>query len=352
MYESYYGISEKPFQLTPDPRYFFSGESHRRAMHYLRYGLTLGEGFIVVTGPVGTGKSTLVRNLVAELEKDNIETAIITNTSVSPLELLRLVAEGIHAPLAGTNKAQLLSAIERQLSLLNRTGKRALLLIDEAQNLPAESIEELRMLSNFQRNDKPLVQSFLLGQEELRDTIQGEGMEQFRQRIIASCHLQPLSADETGQYIQHRLEYAGWKNEFGFADGAFALIYQHSDGVPRKINKFCDRLLLYGYLEKLQQFSCDAVELVAADIATENGSKDPVAEKRTGSSPQNRSAPAPSLPSGQAVEQAQEVMLSISGYLDEMLVEKVKTLKRLDEAINAKAEQLKKLEKIISGKEK
>ena len=349
MYESYYGISEKPFQLTPDPRYFYSGESHRRAMHYLKYGLTLGEGFIVVTGPVGTGKSTLVRNLITEIADENIDTAVITNTSVSPLELLRLVAEGIHAPLSGTNKAQLLSAIERQLTLLNRAGKRMLLLIDEAQNLPAESIEELRMLSNFQRQDKPLVQSFLLGQEELRETIQGEGMEQFRQRIIASCHLQPLSPEETGKYIGHRLQCADWDESFGFGEGAFAQIFNYTDGVPRKINKFCDRLLLFGYLEGLKEFTPEAVELVAADIAEENGSAKP---QPAAAQTQSNVVPMPVAQSGVAGAQASDVMLSIGCYLDEMLVTKVNTLKQLDEAIQAKAELLKKLEKVVPGNQK
>lgn len=346
MYESYYGINEKPFQLTPDPRYFFSGESHRRAMHYLKYGLTLGEGFIVVTGPVGTGKSTLVRNLITDIAGDKIETAVITNTNVSPLELLRLVAEGIHAPLAGTNKAQLLSAIERQLTLFNRAGKRVLLLVDEAQNLPAESIEELRMLSNFQRQDKPLVQSFLLGQEELRDTIQGEGMEQFRQRIIASCHLQPLSPEETGEYIAHRLERAGWGAEFSFDEGAYTQVFEHTQGIPRKINKFCDRLLLFGYLEKLTTFTPDAVNLVAADITEEDGVK-----------PHNQGKPPTATQhvatTSMAVDaQANDVMLSIGHYLDEMLVEKVKLLKRLDEAIQAKTHQLNQLEKMVPKAEK
>ena len=169
MYESYYGFSEKPFQLSPDPRFFFATNHHQRALSYLQYGLDQGEGFIVITGPIGTGKTTIARNLLSSIGDENIVAAQLVTTKLSPDELLELAAAEFKIPLKGSSKAEILRSIEAFLIQLHRQGKRALLLVDEAQNLPAETVEELRMLSNFQLDDKPLIQSFLLGQEELKD---------------------------------------------------------------------------------------------------------------------------------------------------------------------------------------
>ncbi len=209
MYESYYGFTEKPFQLSPDPRFFFATSHHQRALSYLQYGLNQGEGFIVITGPIGTGKTTIARNLLSSIGDDNIVAAQLVTTKLSPDELLELVAAEFKITLKGNSKAEVLRSIESFLIQLHKQGKRALLLVDEAQNLPSETVEELRMLSNFQLDDKPLIQSFLLGQEELKDIIQAPNMEQFRQRIIASAHLQPLSVQEVKSYINHRLHQAG-----------------------------------------------------------------------------------------------------------------------------------------------
>lgn len=269
MYESYYGFSERPFQLSPDPRFFFATSHHQRALSYLQYGLDQGEGFIVITGPIGTGKTTIARNLLSSIADDKIVAAQLVTTKLSPDELLELVASEFSIKVKGDSKADLLQSIEAYLINLNKQGKRALLLVDEAQNLPAETIEELRMLSNFQRDNKPLIQSFLLGQEELKAIISAPDMEQFRQRIIASAHLKPLNVEEVKSYINHRLMQANCNKEALFPDDAFQLIFEKTLGVPRKINIFVDRLLLFGFLEELTKIDCDVINEVAEEMSVE-----------------------------------------------------------------------------------
>ena len=219
MYESYYGLNSKPFQLTPDPEFFFASKWHKRAMSYLQYGLSQAEGFIVITGGIGTGKTTVANSLLEEIE-DDIAAAQIVTPKLSPDELVKMVASKFDIPTEGRSKADILKALELFLYDLNKAGRRALLLVDEAQNLPLETIEELRMLSNFQLNGKPLIQSFLLGQEELQPILRAPNMEQFRQRIVASCHLAPLSLEECKEYIEYRLHHAGWNGSALFSDEA------------------------------------------------------------------------------------------------------------------------------------
>ncbi len=269
MYESYYGFNERPFQLSPDPRFFFATNHHQRALSYLQYGLDQGEGFIVITGPIGTGKTTIARNLLANIADENIVAAQLVTTKLSPDELLELVAAEFKISVTGESKADILQSIEQFLISLNRQGKRALLLVDEAQNLPAETVEELRMLSNFQLNNKPLIQSFLLGQEELKAIISAPGMEQFRQRIIASAHLKPLNTEEVKNYINHRLTHANCNKEALFSEEGFQLIFEKTLGVPRKINIFVDRLLLFGFLEELNHIDCKSINEVAKEMSVE-----------------------------------------------------------------------------------
>ena len=269
MYTSYYGFSIKPFQLNPDPHFFFGSSGHSRALAYLRYGLSQSEGFIVVTGDIGTGKTMLVKSLFQELDSSNVIAAQLVTTQLEADDLLRLVVAAFNLPYEDSNKASLLRRFEEFLRDAARQGKRILLVVDEAQNLPARSLEELRMLSNFQVADTPLLQSFLLGQESFRITLQGPGMEQLRQRVIASCHLNPLSLQETRDYIEHRLRVAGWQGNPRFDDGAYPAIYQHTQGVPRRINVFCDRLLLYGYLEELSVIAEATVNTVGNEFSQE-----------------------------------------------------------------------------------
>jgi putative secretion ATPase (PEP-CTERM system associated) len=238
----------------------------------LRYGLSQSEGFIVITGDIGTGKTMLVKNLFRELDSTHVIAAQLVTTQLEADDLLRLVVAAFNLPYEDINKASLLKRFEEFLRDSARQGKRVLLVVDEAQNLPARSLEELRMLSNFQVADTPLLQSFLLGQEGFRAMLQGPGMEQLRQRVIAACHLNPLNAQETREYIEHRLRVAGWQDIPQFTDEAYTAIHQHTQGVPRRINVFCDRLLLYGFIEELQVFSEATVNTVGQEFSQETAS--------------------------------------------------------------------------------
>ncbi|RDH83460.1 MAG: ATPase [endosymbiont of Escarpia spicata] len=269
MYDDFYKLKGKPFQLTPDHKFFFNSKGHNRAMAYLRYGLEQGEGFIVITGGIGTGKTTLVRNLFQELSNKNVMAAQLVTTQVDPDDMLRMVCASFGLAHEGLNKATLLHNLEAIARTRHTEGKQILLVVDEAQNLPARSVEELRMLSNFQVGEKALVQTFLLGQEEFKRTLQSPGMEQFRQRIIASYHLEPLSGDETEKYIKHRLQLVGWEDDPAFADEVFQKIYDFTEGVPRRINSMCDRLMLYGCLEELHTMDEKAVDDVIEELEQE-----------------------------------------------------------------------------------
>lgn len=269
MYDDFYKLAGKPFQLTPDHKFFFNSKGHNRAMAYLRYGVEQGEGFIVITGGIGTGKTTLVRNLFEELLNTSVMAAQLVTTQVDADDMLRMVCASFGLAHEGLNKATLLHNLEAIARARHAEGKQILLVVDEAQNLPARSVEELRMLSNFQINNKALVQTFLLGQEEFKRTLQSPGMEQFRQRIIASYHLEPLSAEETEKYIKHRLELVGWKNDPEFQEGVFALIYEFTGGVPRRINAMCDRMLLFGCLEELHAIDKDVIMSVTEELEQE-----------------------------------------------------------------------------------
>jgi putative secretion ATPase (PEP-CTERM system associated) len=282
MYDDFYKLEGKPFQLTPDHKFFFNSKGHNRAMAYLRYGLEQGEGFIVITGGIGTGKTTLVRNLFDELSSMNVMAAQLVTTQVDPEDMLRMVCASFGLAHEGLNKATLLHNLEAIARARHAEGKQMLLVVDEAQNLPARSVEELRMLSNFQVNNRALVQTFLLGQEEFKRTLQSSGMEQVRQRIIASYHLDPLSLEETEKYILHRLQLVGWKQDPTFSEGVFNMIYEFTGGVPRRINAMCDRLMLFGCLEEMHELNKDAVLSVMQELEQEVSFDPPVDEKQQG----------------------------------------------------------------------
>jgi len=271
MYESYYGFHAKPFQLNPDPTFFYGSRGHRRAMAYLEYGLHQSEGFIVITGEVGAGKTTLVRSLLQRLDSSKVVAAHLVSTQIDADDILRLVAAAFGMPAKNVEKADLLLQLEAFLVKLTAAGKRALLIVDEAQNLTPRAVEELRMLSNFQLEDHALLQSFLVGQPEFRHTMQSEHMQQLRQRVIASYHLGPMDPAETRAYVEHRLACAGWRGDPRIEDLAFEQIHVESGGVPRRINTLCDRLLLAGFLSDKHALSGGDVEEVVREMHEEQG---------------------------------------------------------------------------------
>lgn len=331
MYESYYGFKEKPFQLSPDPRFFFASNHHQRAMSYLQYGLDQGEGFIVVTGPIGTGKTTIARNLLNNIADNSIVAAQLVTTKLNPQELLALVASEFHIKTNGESKADLLQAIEDFLIQLNKQGKRALLIVDEAQNLPAETVEELRMLSNFQLDNKPLIQSFLLGQEELKPIIQAPDMEQFRQRIIASAHLKPLSVEEVKEYILYRLNQAGCIKENLFSEDAFAIIHEKTLGVPRKINIFVDRILLFGFLEELEQITVEAINTVAEEMEVE------LTGSLNNTTLENNEPTQVVVNSNENVQHIKDVLREVEEILETSIKQKVKMARYVDKLLKHKS---------------
>lgn len=271
MYESFYGLSGKPFQLSPDPEFFFGSRGHRRAMAYLEYGLHQAEGFIVVTGEVGAGKTTLVQQLLRRLPANDIVPVQIVTTQLEAEDLVRIVASSFGLPTESGDKSTLLIRLEAYLRELQAHGKRALLIVDEAQNLGARAIEELRMLSNFQLGTKATLQSFLLGQPELRDLMQRPEMRQLKQRIIAAYHLGPLDRPETQQYVEYRLAHVGWKGDPSFEAAAFDRIFALTHGIPRRINTIVDRLLLAGFLAEKHMLGENDVAEVAAELKMELG---------------------------------------------------------------------------------
>ncbi|MBX3707400.1 MAG: XrtA-associated ATPase [Pseudomonadales bacterium] len=279
MYQEYYGLTGKPFQLSPDANFFYPSSEHKRALSFLDYGLDQQDGFIVITGDVGTGKTTLVQMLLRRLDPRETLVANLVTTQVGDDDLLQLIAAQFGLRVNNASKAVLLRELERLFLQQRREGRRVLLIVDEAQNLPAAAIEELRMLSNFQAGGKPLLQVFLLGQEEFRVTLLGPGFEQLRQRVIATYHLNPLDEAETRAYIEYRLSLVGWANDPFFTDDAYAAIYGFCKGVPRRLNNLCDRLLLYAFLEELHHIDGSVVDAVSREIGAEFWGETPTASK-------------------------------------------------------------------------
>ncbi|ALP51830.1 hypothetical protein Tel_01015 [Candidatus Tenderia electrophaga] len=270
MYESFYRLNANPFRLVPDARLFYASSGHKRGLAYLRYGLHQGQGFVVVTGKPGTGKSTLVQTLFTDLAGESLVVAGLTSTNLGADDILQAVGHCFDVYSDGKSKASLLIGIENFLKARARQGKRVVLIVDEAQNLPLKSLEELRMLSNFQIAEQPLLQILLLGQQELQEMLARPELEQLAQRVIASCHLKSLSADETRGYIAHRLHCAGWRGDPCISGDALALTYGVSHGIPRLINIFCDRLLLAASLDERHDIDQALAQAVLTELKEES----------------------------------------------------------------------------------
>ena len=271
MYEAFYGLTGKPFQLNPDPSFYFGSKQHRRAKAYLEYGVQRNEGFIVITGEVGAGKTTIVRGLLESLDTNAVVAANLVSTQLDAEDTLRMVGAAFGVGVKDMSKSDLLMSLEAFLVTQISQGKRCLLIVDEAQNLTARAVEELRMLSNFQFGKQALLQTFLVGQPEFREILQNPNMQQLRQRVTATCHIGPMDKDETRGYMEHRLKCVGSQGRPSFDGAAYEAIHKASGGIPRRINSVCDRLLLLGFLGEKDAITADDVNEVVAEMHEESG---------------------------------------------------------------------------------
>ncbi|MEM1019238.1 MAG: XrtA/PEP-CTERM system-associated ATPase [Sphingomonadales bacterium] len=271
MYEDFYRLTGRPFQLTPDPKFYYDTRTHRKAMAYLTYGLNQGEGFIIITGDIGAGKTTLVGHLFESLDSSQFVFAKVVTTQLDADDTLRMVAQAFGIDSNNLDKSSLISKMQRFLETQYQAGRRVLLIVDEAQNLPISALEELRMLSNFQEGDRALLQTFLLGQPEFRDKLAlSPELEQLRQRVIATHHLEPMALEEVGEYILHRLKLVGWDGRPQFTEEAYKEIHDFTGGVPRRLNNLCSRLLLLGALEEVDEIDHTLVCAVVSDLKADN----------------------------------------------------------------------------------
>ncbi len=271
MYEKYYHLTAAPFQLTPDSRFFFGSTGHSRAISHLVYGLAQEEGFIVVTGEVGAGKTTLVEQLGAQLDRATYVMGRIVTTLVSGDELLRLAVGSLGVADTSGDKATLLRRFEQTVRAHRDAGRRCLLVVDEAQNLPLGALEELRMLSNVTHDGRASLQLILLGQPQFRTMLGRPDLDQLRQRVLASYHLGPLTETETRAYVEHRLRTVGWMADPRWTDDAFRALFNQTGGLPRRINTLCARVLLYGALEETHVITAEMVDATAAELARDLG---------------------------------------------------------------------------------
>jgi len=269
MYTQFYRLQGEPFLLTPDHRFYFESSVHAQAMAYLTYGISRREGFIVITGEIGAGKTTLVKRLCSAIDAQHILTAHVVTTQVDGADLLRVIGAAFGLKDLPADKGSLLVRLQRFFESVLQRNIRALLIVDEAQNLSVSALEELRMLSNFQAHNVAPFQSFLVGQPQFRSVLSSPDLEQLRQRVIATYHLGPMNQQECGEYVIHRLQRVGWRQDPSFDASAIDAIYSHTGGVPRRINTLCNRLLLFGCLDDVHQFSSGEVNKIAADLDAE-----------------------------------------------------------------------------------
>lgn len=272
MYEAFFGLSEKPFALTPNPRFVFQSEQYRTAEQALRYGIAQKEGFMLVTGAPGTGKTTLCRDLLEKLDPEKYRVALIFNPFFNGVEMLQaLHAEFGLGDVATTSRKELLDRLNTYLLQQLANGRTCIAIFDEAQHLSTEFLEQIRVLSNLETNQEKLIQIILVGQPELLDLIRTPQMAQLDQRVSVRCTLTHLSLDETGRYVYHRLNVAGAKGAIRFDDGGIKLMHAAASGVPRLVNLTCDRALLAGYSEQSKTITVGHVKQAVASLRGEEG---------------------------------------------------------------------------------
>lgn len=332
MFDEFYGLTGRPFQLTPDPSFYFESITHRKALSYLGYGMAQGEGFIVITGEVGAGKSTLVAHLMQKIDSERLTVGQVVTSNLDGEELVHVAANSFGLDVAGHDKAAALAAIEAFLHSEAREGRRCLLVVDESQNLSIEALEELRMLSNFQLGAHPLLQLLLLGQPEFRKVLAEHAeLEQLRQRVIASHHLEAMEPGEVGAYIRHRLECVGWTGNPEFADGVFAEIHATTGGIPRRVNQVVTRLLLLGAIDQRSTLDQPMLASVLAEMASDNavhGEADSASQKRA------VPAPGPVKHIGRRAEPTPSAAPSTTAaMLQDMLAERDAQIAELQQAV-------------------
>lgn len=264
MYTSFYKFNEKPFHLVPNPAYLFMSEKHSNALTFLEYGLAEKVGFVMLTGEIGIGKTTLIRHLLNQVEQD-MDIAVIFNTNVLSKDLIKLILIEFEIKFEESiSKGGALALLYDFLIERYSKGRKVLLIIDEAQNLSDDVLEEIRMLSNLQTDDELLLQIMIVGQPQLRDKISDPRLEQFAQRIAVSYHLSALTFEETGEYIGYRIQKAGGDDKL-FSFEAVEKIFEVSKGIPRTINLLCDAALVYGYADEKMQIDSDIIDQVIED---------------------------------------------------------------------------------------
>lgn len=270
MYAEYFGLKENPFSLSPEPRYLFMSEHHRDALNCLIYGIKEKKGFVLLSGGIGLGKTTICRSLLDSLD-DSVETALIFNTAVSEMDLLETVLTefGVRIRKDAKTKKAYIDALNKFLLKNYAAGKTAVILIDEAQNLSYGVLEQLRMLSNLETEQEKLLQIILIGQPELRTTLLQPALRQLNERITVRCSLEPLSPPEVRAYIDHRLKVAHGPGALSFTSSAINLIYNFSEGIPRRINALCDRALLIAYTKSVGKITRKIIRLAMTDIGAD-----------------------------------------------------------------------------------
>ena len=269
MYEAFYQLSADPFRLSPDPGFCFQHRTYRKAMAYMLHALHRAEGFIMITGRPGTGKTTLINDLIQTLKPDQAVVAKIVSTQLTAEDLLNLVAYAFNLDPGGGGKAKVLVQVKRFLEQQYQHGRRPLLIVDEAQDMGEEALEELRLLTNLLVGNHQLLQVFLVGQEQLRDTVNTPSLEQLNQRLIAATLLEPLDADDTAAYMKHRLRCVNWKGDPLLSTETYAMIQRYSQGIPRRINQICSRLFLHGSVEEKHRLGLADLKIVVGELQRE-----------------------------------------------------------------------------------
>jgi len=270
MYSEYYGLKADPFRLSPDHQFCLPHRSFAKAKAYMRYALHRNEGFVMITGAPGTGKTTLIDDLLAGIDQSEFSIGRLVSVQVEADDILRLVANEFGINTEQSDKSDILRVLATQFTRNFKQGKRSLLIVDEAQGLALSALEELRLLTNLRVGGHPMLQIFLVGQEELRDMVTRPELEQLNQRMIASYHMEPLKPDEFVAYVLHRLTVAGWRGSPHFKSELFPQLFKFSNGLPRRINHICSRLLLHGFLEEKSELAADDIEIVIKELRAEH----------------------------------------------------------------------------------